>query len=434
MKKINVFILVSILFITFFVSIPIKAGPVQESLTSPDSQIIDMIQQVNESLLYYYNTHLTAFGPRPTGSENCTNASQYIYDEFYSMGLSVEFRNWTFNKLAGRNVVATIQGTDILSDAIFIICAHYDTVGISPGANDDGSGVAAILATAKILSQYTFNYTICFVAFSGEEVKRYGSFVYARDASHRGDNIVGVINLDEIGYSHTIEGGQTFCFLYPERSKWIADFATTVSLLYYNQTNISVESYPNVISSDHQSFIEYGYDAIMGEQYDYDEYYVENILHTQNDTSDKINWIYLTKVTKLLCAVVAELASTPIELQVIITKPYQDYLYFFNHPILSLCFWKNMWHGLRGTTFILGTAKINVSVIPNNDIVDVVFCVDGNIFNWAYDNAPNYEYKIQRMFNYPLFGRHILEVYVYTPSGKIASDEMNIIIFQPNQL
>jgi len=150
-KKIIGIFVVGILIITGFACIPIQAGPVQQPLTSPDPDIIDMIQQVNESLLYYYNTHLTAFGPHYTGTENSMKVSQYIYDEFQMMGLSVEFHNWTFDDLTDRNVVATLPGTDTSSNGIFIFCAHHDSKEISPGADDDGSGVAAVLATAKIL-------------------------------------------------------------------------------------------------------------------------------------------------------------------------------------------------------------------------------------------------------------------------------------------
>jgi hypothetical protein len=427
-KKIIGIFVVGILIITGFASIPIQAGPALQPLTSADPNIIDMIQQVNASLLYDYDTHLTAFGPRYTGTENCTKASQYIYNEFHAMGLSVEFHNWTYNKFTSRNVVATLKGTDTSSNATFIISGHYDTVLTAPGANDDGSGVTAVLATAKILSQYSFNYTIRFIAFSGEEVGEYGSFIYARDVSRRGDNIVAIIQADMIGYANTTEGGRTLAFFCSERSKWIGDFATTVSRLYRNQTTMTVEADPNSMESDHQSFVDYGFDAVLVCHYDWPYPW----MHSQNDTCDRLNWTYFTKATKLLLAVVAELASTPLELQVIITKPYQGHFYLFNHPLLPLDFWKDDWFGLRGTTFILGVAKLNVDVIPYNDIKYVIFCIDGNFDNdaWQMKAAPHYEWKIQRQY-VPLIGRHNVEVYAYTTSGKVASDEINIVIFTP---
>ena len=159
-RKIIGIFFVGILLLTGFASYPIQAGPALQPLTSPDPQIIDMIQQVNESQLYYYDSHLTAFGPHVTGTETSMKVSQYIYDEFHTIGLAVEFHNWTFDELTDRNVVATLPGTDLSSNATFVFCAHHDTIRNSPGADDDGSGVAAVLATAKILSQYSFKYTI----------------------------------------------------------------------------------------------------------------------------------------------------------------------------------------------------------------------------------------------------------------------------------
>jgi len=63
--------------------------------------------------------------------------------------------------------------------------ARYDCTSGSLGADDDGSGVAAVLASASIMSHYAFNHTIRFIAFSGEEVGTYGSFTYAKEAYER---------------------------------------------------------------------------------------------------------------------------------------------------------------------------------------------------------------------------------------------------------
>ncbi len=422
-----------LLIITGLASIATKAGPVLQPLTSPDTQIIDMIQQVNESLLYYYNTHLTAFGPHVTGTENSMNVSQYIYDEFHAMGLFVEFHYWSFDDLTDRNVVATLPGTDTSSNAIFIFCAHHDSVKLSPGADDDGSGVAAVLATAKILSQYAFNYTLRFITFSGEEDGLYGSYLYAHNASRRGDNIVAVIDADMIGYAVTTEGGRLMTLAFPERAKWIADFVTIVSTLYRNKTNMTVLTYPHSSGSDFQSFDEYEFDAGSFQGYDcgYDSYYWDHIFHSANDTSDRLNWTYLTNVTKLLLAVIAEFASTPIELQVIISSPYQGYYYFFNVPLYPIHYWKNSFYSPRGIPIIFGSTTVIVDVIPRHDNVDVIFCLDGNIVEFFYDNASSHSWTIHHPYFYPLIGKHVVQVYVnvYTTSEQVASDEINIITY-----
>jgi hypothetical protein len=432
-KIIGIFV-VGILLFTGFISVPNQAGPALQPLTSPDPQIIDMIQQVNESLLFDYASHLTAFGIRFRGSENCFNASQYIYDEFQMMGLAVEFHNWTFDGLTDRNVVATLSGADPSSNATFIMCAHHDTIRNSSGADDDGSGVAAVLAIAKILSQYLFKYTIRFITVSAEEGGLYGSYMYAREASQRGDNIVGVINADEIGIANTTEGGRTLPFLYLEQSKWLGDFVTIVSTLYRNQTNMTAFPFPySFANSDYKSFVNYGFDAIFAAEYDYNY----SKANTEYDTLNRINWMYLTKATKLLLAVVAELASTPIELQVMITTPIAGYVYLFNNPFLPLTF-KRYPHlpmfvndfifDFRGTTFILGTANLNADVIPYNNIEYVYVCIDGDTYDWQIGASPHYQWVIPGGYLL-FFGFHKVKIIAFDMSGNVASDEMNIILY-----
>ena len=100
-----------------------------------------------------------------------------------------------------------LNGTDETSDEIYIICAHYDTVSAGPGADDDTSGTVAVIMAALIMSQYQFNHTIKFVAFSGEEQGLLGSEVYAQQAAAARWNIVGVLNADMISYAVTTSDG-----------------------------------------------------------------------------------------------------------------------------------------------------------------------------------------------------------------------------------
>ena len=140
------------------------------SLLSDESTIIEMINQINESLLYDYHSGLLKFGPRYTGSISCNLAAEYIYSEFQQMGLETEFHEWRYAGFHSKNVVATLHGTDLDSSVEYVLCGHYDTVIDAPGADDDGSGTAAVLAIASVFRNYQFNHTIRFIAFSGEEV------------------------------------------------------------------------------------------------------------------------------------------------------------------------------------------------------------------------------------------------------------------------
>ena len=318
-------------------------------------------------------------------------------------------------------VLGTLNGIDPSSNAIIIISAHYDTVSNSLGANDDGSGVAAVLAIAEVLSSYSFNHTIRFIAFSGEEVGTYGSFTYARDAYRRGDNIYAVLNMDIIGWAETEYGGKIIRFAHTERSSWIAEYASEIGVKYVDIIDLTIEDMPNYPGADHQAFDDYGYDAVWIVEHDP----CKNC-NTPYDNITDINSTYLAKATKLLLAVLAEMAFKPIDIQVMLKTPYEGMGYLFNNPLIALNFGKFYYLGFRGATFIFGRANASCEVISKEEIKFVIFCINDIFLSW--DRNPPYEWKIQGKYK-PLVGRHKLKVYAYTVSGKRATDEMEIIIF-----
>jgi hypothetical protein len=383
--------------------------------------IVDMIQLIDENLVYSYLEKLVSIGPRYTGTENCKAAADFIYSEFENMSLDVEFHDWKFDKFKSRNVVATLKGYDSSSNATIIISAHYDTVKDSLGANDDGSGVAVVLAIAKILSNYSFRQNICFIAFSGEEVGTYGSFTYARDAYFKKENIYAVLNLDIVGWAETDYGGKIIRFSHTVRSSWIAEFAINISEKYMDIIDLTVEDIPNYRGADHQAFLDYGYDAVWIVEHD-----PCRNCNQPDDNLTNVNSTYLAKVTKLLLAVLGEMAFKPIDIQVILKTPYEGRGYLFNRSIIPLDLGKFYFWGLRGVTVILGRANVSCKVITEEEVKFVIFCIDDIFLTW--DSKPPYEWKIQGRHK-PLIGRHNLKVYAYTISGKRASDEMDIIIF-----
>jgi len=389
--------------------------------SSNETTITQMINQINESLLFQYHDRLMSFGPRYTGSLNCTLAAEDIYNSFEQMGLNVKFNEWHYDGFYSKNVVATLYGTDVNSSAEYILCAHFDTVPSSPGADDDGSGTAAVLAIAQILSQHHFNHTIRFITFSGEEVGTYGSFTYARDAYVNGDNIVAVLNMDMIGYASTAEGGRILRFFPPTRSRWIADYATTISEKYNEIIDMKIDTLPGYRGADNQAFVDYGFDGVWIAHQDGYPWG-----HSSNDTANHLNWSYYVKATKLMLAITAEIAQKPIDVQIVLHRPYEGYTYFFENPVLESSFGKQYFWGLRGLTIILGGKTIaSAEVFSNEPIQYVIFCIDGYFMFW--DTQPPYEWTIQGWF-FPIIGKHTFEVYAYTTLGKIASDEMDIFM------
>ena len=421
-KNLFVLLTIAILLVSSCVIISARDSEPKMALLSYDeATIIEMINQINESLLFEYHHGLMKFGPRYTGSINCNLAAEYIYDAFEQIGLDVEFHEWRYGGFHSKDVVATLYGTDPNSTAEYILCGHFDTVASGPGADDDGSGTAAVLAIASVLRNYHFNHTIRFITFSGEEVGTYGSFTYARDASHHGDNIVAVLNMDMIGYASTTEGGRVLRFFPPARSRWIADYATTISQKYNEIIDMKIDTLPAYRGDDSQAFVDYGFDGVWIAHQDGYPWG-----HSPNDTADKLNWSYYVKATKLMLAITAEIAQKPIDVQVVLNRPYEGYTYFFKHPLLESSFGKEWFGGLRGLTIILGGKTVaSAEVFSSEQINYVVFCIDGYFMFW--DSEPPYDWTIQGWFT-SINGRHTIEVYAYTTSGKRASDEMDIFI------
>jgi hypothetical protein len=285
-------------------SIQISSRTSSKQVLSQSDTIIDIIEQVDYSLIYDFLYDIVAFGPRVTGSATSLDASEYIYDAFDAMNLDVSYHYWSYYGYNDRNVVATLQGTDPTSDEIFIVCGHHDSVSGSPGADDNGSGTVATLAAAYILSQYSFNHTIRFVTVSGEEQGLLGSHEYAKDASNNGDNIVGVLNVDMIGYAISQSDGEKIKIYSNPSSQWLLSYTQNINQVYFDYLGFTLYPQGTAYNSDHASFWQYGYDAIFYHEYHFNTYY-----HSPQDIIENMNVSYNVKCTQLIVSTLASLAQ-----------------------------------------------------------------------------------------------------------------------------
>lgn len=133
-------------------------------------------------------------------------AAAYIAQEFGAYGYAVRFQDVN----TSMNVVARLAGATA-PDYVFVVGAHYDTVSNTPGADDNASGVAAVLEIARVLAGLHLPYSVDFVAFTLEEISPFfqGSREYVRLAGLQGDRIIGMICFDMIGYTCDTPGCQT---------------------------------------------------------------------------------------------------------------------------------------------------------------------------------------------------------------------------------
>jgi hypothetical protein len=283
----------------------IISNPPKKTLQSDEETIIDILENLSEDLILGYLEDLVAFGPRVTNTSACKAAGDYIYNEFVSYGLNTRYHNWTiYGYATGRNIEGSLYGLNETSDEIYIICAHYDSVNGSPGADDDGSGTAAVLAAAHLMSQYKFNHTIRFVTFDGEEQGILGSYKYAEEAKANGDNITAVLNGDMIGYAENPSNESNIDVYDNNASHWITNFTEEVCQKYNDYIELTVIPSGPTYGSDHASFWDFGYNAIM-----YHEHQITPYYHSPQDIIENTNINYSTRISKLMIATLGELAE-----------------------------------------------------------------------------------------------------------------------------
>lgn len=312
-RKLRIFLFVYFSTISLFLlSIPVSSIDINNNIENqsenyisgfPSVNIIEMIQKVNQSKLKNHVQVIQDFGPHPTGSDALELVGKYIFNELQSTRLTVEFIDWSYEKYSGKNIVATHQGIG-KTDGIVIVCAHYDSVDVSPGADDDGSGVAVVLMLAEIMSNYSFNSTIKFILFSGEEQGKLGSGVYAKNARIRRDNIIGVLALDKIGYAISADDDNKVVHHSNVESDWMRDISIKMASKYYDYIKLDIISWSEDSGSDHKAFVDEGFHGT-----DLVRYAINPFYHTSEDKIEHMNITYLTKVCNLTIATLAEIAG-----------------------------------------------------------------------------------------------------------------------------
>ena len=432
MRKIIIFLLLSLILFQQTLSVNAKENDnqktnnvIQQDIS--DTDIIDMISSVNQSNIKRVLTDFVNFGPKDTGSENCRKTAEYIFNEFKNIGLNVHYENWRYIRCQDRNVVAILNGTDLESDAVFIICAHYDTIGGAPGANDDGSGITSMIEIARILSKYHFNHTLKFIAFSGHEVGLYGSYAYAKKAYFENENIIAALMLDMIG--NTTKIGNVIQIHKSQRVEWVSQIIQQVSIKYKDIINIVVEEVINT-ACDEKSFLDLGYNGILFIQPNC----WEPPNHCPEDDLDTINFRFLTNTTKLVLAATVELLEKPIDIQVRLAEPKECHLCIYDKLQIKLPGFNFKRDNMRAITYIYGASTFKINITTNEEINAVYYTMDNELIFNAISTEQPYEWKmkkpdkIKNRFKY--IGYHKIGVTVTTFSGKTAYDEMDVFVIK----
>jgi hypothetical protein len=302
---------------------PIRApGRRSAFLTSitPDSLIQEMINQVDSATVYQYTGDLSGEWPATIGGEQYTivtrhtysgtpieKATQYVGEHLEGLGLSLEYHQW--GGATYPSVIGELEG-EISPDSIVIICGHLDDMpsgAVAPGADDNASGSTAILIAADIMTEYQWHYTLRFALWTGEEQGLWGSYYYAQRCYNLGEPIVGVLNLDMIAYNTV--GSNPEIDLHadssmPETIDLAQLFADVVSA--YN-LNLIPQIVPNGTgASDHASFWEYGYTAILGIE-DFEDFNPR--YHTTGDLLQYVDMDYYVEFVRASVGTFAHMAG-----------------------------------------------------------------------------------------------------------------------------
>lgn len=273
--------------------------------------------------------HVAALEGDRSSSSAQAAAAAYIRAELESYGYGV-----TSQGVAGsENLTATLVGT-VAPDLEFVLGAHFDTVSGSAGADDNASGVAAVLEAARVMAGETPHSTVRFVFFALEEFGYQGSEAYAAALAAANANVVGMISLDMIGYTCSTPGCQAVLPDMPGclvttgmtdvgdfiglgantassfmRDDFVANAAAFVPALPI--ASFVIEGAGTCFSqsrrSDHKSFWDEGYPAIVlgdGAEARNPNY------HQPSDTLATLDTVFMTRVAR---AVVAHVATTALE-------------------------------------------------------------------------------------------------------------------------
>jgi hypothetical protein len=331
-----------------------------------------MVRTVSKDSLQSYIRAMVSLGTRNTLSSQTDPkrgigaARNYVLSKFNefarsSGGRLTAFIDTTMLQKDGRrvdtptllgNVIATLKGTDVTDNRIFIISGHLDNMrssvmdrtGDAPGANDDASGVAALMECARIMSRHAFPATIMFVAFSGEEQGLLGANFMAEKARRLDWNIEAVLNNDIMGSNNSSETNivnNTKVRVFSEsfsvqdtgrnalsirtlglendgRARQLARYVKEIGERYVDNLEV-VMVYRNdrfLRGGDHTPFVNRGYAAVRITEMNENYYHQHQDVRVENgiqygDLIEFMDFEYLRKNTAMNLSNLANLAKSP---------------------------------------------------------------------------------------------------------------------------
>lgn len=290
-----------------FVVIMTPTLSAQGATRSSSTENSNIVNSVSGDRLLGTVNELAQFGTRAFYTNSSWNSSTYLHDRLESLGLWVYYQDFEVSGYQARNVIAVKNGSEPTARQ-YLFGAHYDSANRdvknfsdgesypAPGADDDASGVAAVIEFAEILHDKILNSTTKFVAFSAEETGLNGSAYFVQSESAAGVAYAGTAILDMIGY-RTNPNNQAMIFSDYSTNALAASIFTAVDNF---DLNISITVVPGhaLGYSDHASFWQAGYPSLLvieelvGQSVAYPYY------HTSEDTPNHLSEDQMVEISK----------------------------------------------------------------------------------------------------------------------------------------
>ncbi|NIO11009.1 MAG: M28 family peptidase [Deltaproteobacteria bacterium] len=261
-----------------------------------------------------------------TSPRHLTAVETYIEREFRSYGLTVESDLFNYLGKRYRNIIGRTGSNP--NSPLIIIGAHFDSVSGTPGADDNASGVAVMLETARTLSRMRLRSPVLFCAFNLEELNMIGSTHFAKKLKAAGSRVNAMISLEMVGYTDHRHGSQKYptglSWLYPDRGHFIGVVGNwnSNSLLkgfarYLRQVRgLQVETLsvpgnggfiPAVRLSDHSPFWDLDYPALLVTD---TSFFRNPHYHGPTDTIETLDLEFMAKVCEGVIRAVYQMANS----------------------------------------------------------------------------------------------------------------------------
>ena len=260
--------------------------------------------EASTSRIYAHEKALFDFDSKHISQPGNRLASEYLFNAYRSFGYAPEYQWFSPRGALGgqsANVVATLRGT-VNPELVYVVSSHYDSVAIGPGADDDTSGTAALLETARLLAGHPMPATIVFASFTGEEAGLLGSREFVRRAVEEKVKVVGALNNDMIGWANDQRLDDTIRY----SNRGIRDIQhaaamqfsrlITYDTLYYKGTDAAsyYDAYGDIVGG-------IGSYPVLGNPH----------YHQSHDLLEGINHQLIAEVARTTAATVMLLASSP---------------------------------------------------------------------------------------------------------------------------